>query len=354
MVAAIGKMSTPINEKNKREITQIATIAGNNDPTIGSYLADAFMKVGKDGVITIEEGKQSETTVDVVEGMQFDRGFLSPHFVTNQDEQTVEFEKAARFDSRREDFQRPGSLVPLLEAVSRANKPLLIIAEDVEGEALATLVVNKMRGILNVCAVKAPGYGDRRKAMLGDLAVLTGGNAIFKGLGVQLDSVKLSDLGTILIASLFQPTIRRLLAAKATRRPSQAGRRSIRKEIETTTSDYDKEKKRERLTKLAGGVAQIRVGGATETEMKDLGSSAATTPARRPGRGWKRASCPAAKWPSFDTRRPSTPCSSKAVKKKRQDRPQRTGSSAQGHCQQRRTRRSSCRPQKVRSLKKKE
>ena len=153
------------------------------------------MKVGKDGVITIEEGKQSETTVEVVEGMQFDRGFLSPHFVTNQDEQIVEFEKPLVL-IHEEKISSAKSLVPLLEAVSRASKPLLIIAEDVEGEALATLVVNKMRGILNVCAVKAPGYGDRRKAMLGDIAVLTGGNAIFKDLGVQLDSVKLSDLGT--------------------------------------------------------------------------------------------------------------------------------------------------------------
>ncbi len=191
---AIAKMATPINEKSKKEIMQVATIAGNNDPTIGSVLAEAFLKVGKDGVITVEEGRQSETYVEVVEGMQFDRGYLSPHFVTDQDSQTVELENALVL-IYEEKISNAKNLVPLLEAVSKANKPLLIIAEDVEGEALATLVVNKMRGILNVCAVKAPGYGDRRKAMLGDLAVLTAGTAIFKDLGIALDSVKLSDLG---------------------------------------------------------------------------------------------------------------------------------------------------------------
>ena len=194
MVEAIGKLSTPINDKNKTEIKQVATIAGNGDPTIGEVLADAFLKVGKDGVITIEEGKQSETTVEVVEGMQFDRGYLSPHFVTNQDDQTVVLENC-HILLYEEKISNAKNLVPLLEAISKAGKPLLIIAEDVEGEALATLVVNKMRGILSVCAVKAPGYGDRRKAMLGDIAVLTGGTAIFKDLGIQLDSVKLSDLG---------------------------------------------------------------------------------------------------------------------------------------------------------------
>ena len=167
----IEKMADPINEKDKKEITQVATIAGNGDPSIGGVLADAFIKVGKNGVITVEEGKQSETYVDVVEGMQFDRGFLSPHFVTNQDEQTVDFEKCLIL-IHEEKISSAKNLIPLLEAVSKAGKPLLIIAEDVEGEALATLVVNKLRGILNVCAVKAPGYGDRRKAMLGDIATL--------------------------------------------------------------------------------------------------------------------------------------------------------------------------------------
>ena len=173
-------MASPINEKDKKEITQVATIAGNNDPTIGAVLADAFVKVGKNGVITVEEGKQAETTVDVVEGMQFDRGFLSPHFVTNQDEQTVEFENC-RVLIHEEKISSAKNLIPLLEAVSKASKPLLIIAEDIEGEALATLVVNKLRGILNVVAVKAPGYGDRRKAMLGDIATLTGRERHFQG-----------------------------------------------------------------------------------------------------------------------------------------------------------------------------
>ena len=230
-------------------------------------LADAFMKVGKDGVITIEEGKQSETTVDVVEGMQFDRGYLSPHFVTNQDEQVVEFEKPLVL-IHEEKISSAKSLVPLLEAVSRASKPLLIIAEDVEGEALATLVVNKMRGILNVCAVKAPGYGDRRKAMLGDIAVLTGGNAIFKDLGVQLDSVKLSDLGSVdrVIISADDTT---MVGGRGDKKAITGRAEQIRREIETTTSDYDREKLEERLAKLAGGVAQISVGAATETEMKE-------------------------------------------------------------------------------------
>ncbi|MGW8258142.1 MAG: TCP-1/cpn60 chaperonin family protein, partial [Thermoguttaceae bacterium] len=191
----IEKMAVTINAKDKKEITQVASIAGNNDPEIGSVLADAFIKVGKNGVITVEEGKQAETYVEVVEGMQFDRGFISPHFVTDQEEQTVEFEGCSVL-IHEDKISSAKNLIPLLEAVSKAGKPLLIIAEDIEGEALATLVVNKLRGILNVCAVKAPGYGDRRKAMLGDIATLTGAQAIFKDLGVTLESVKLSDLGT--------------------------------------------------------------------------------------------------------------------------------------------------------------
>ena len=191
----ITKMAKPIDAKSKKEIQQVATIAGNNDPTIGAVLADAFLKVGKDGVITIEEGRGSETTVEVVEGMQFDRGFLSPHFVTNQDDVSVELENAAiLIYEGKISSNKP--LIPLLEEVSKAKRPLLIIAEDVEGEALATLVVNKLRGILQVCAVKAPGYGDRRKAIMGDIAVLTGGQAIFKDLGIELENVQLSDLGT--------------------------------------------------------------------------------------------------------------------------------------------------------------
>ncbi|MEQ8838175.1 MAG: molecular chaperone GroEL, partial [Lacipirellulaceae bacterium] len=191
---AIGKLADPIEVKNKKSLQQVATIAGNNDPSIGSVLAEAFAKVGKDGVITVDEGRGNETTVEVVEGMQFDRGFLSPHFVTNENDQTVELDNCLVLVFE-EKISNAKNLVPILEAVSKASKPLLIIAEDIEGEALATLVVNKMRGIVNVCAVKAPGYGDRRKAMLGDLAVLTGGTAIFKDLGIKLDGVQISDLG---------------------------------------------------------------------------------------------------------------------------------------------------------------
>jgi chaperonin GroEL len=270
-VAAVGdailKMATPINEKNKKEIEQVATIAGNNDPSIGKVLAEAFIKVGKDGVITIEEGKQSETTVEIVEGMQFDRGFLSPHFVTNQDSQTVELENALVL-IYEEKISQAKALVPLLEAISKANKPLLIIAEDVEGEALATLVVNKLRGILSVCAVKAPGYGDRRKAMLGDLAALTGGTAIFKDLGISLDSVKLTDLGKIKKVHITSENT--TIVGGAGKKEAIEGRvDQIRKEIEVTDSDYDREKLQERLAKLAGGVAQINCGAATETEMKE-------------------------------------------------------------------------------------
>ena len=267
VIKNIEKMAEPVSEKDKKELTQVATIAGNNDPTIGAVLADAFLKVGKNGVITVEEGKQSETYVEVVEGMQFDRGFLSPHFVTNQDEQTVEFEKCLIL-IHEEKISNAKNLVPLLEAVSKAGKPLVIIAEDVEGEALATLVVNKLRGILNVAAVKAPGYGDRRKAMLGDIATLTGAQAIFKDLGVSLESIKLSDLGTA--KQVLIDSENTTIVGGAGAKSAIDGRvEQIRKEIETTTSDYDKEKLQERLAKLAGGVAQIHVGAATETEMKE-------------------------------------------------------------------------------------
>lgn len=267
VIEAVKKMAAPINEKNKKEIAQVATIAGNNDPSIGAVLADAFMKVGKNGVITVEEGRQSETTVDVVEGMQFDRGFLSPHFVTNQDEQTCELEKCLVL-VHEDKISNARNLIPLLEAVSKSGKPLLVIAEEVEGEALATLVVNKLRGILNVCAVKAPGYGDRRKAMLGDIATLTGAQAIFKDLGVTLESIKVSDLGTAkkVVITADDTTI---IGGAGDKSAIDGRADQIRAEIETTTSDYDREKLQERLAKLAGGVAQINVGAATETEMKE-------------------------------------------------------------------------------------
>ncbi|MDO4586850.1 MAG: chaperonin GroEL [Planctomycetia bacterium] len=264
---AIVKTAIPVNEKSKKEIAQIATIAGNNDSSIGQILAEAFLKVGKNGVITVDEGKHFETYVDVVEGMQFDRGFLSPHFVTDQDEQTVEFEDPLIL-VYEDKISTAKSLVPLLEAISKQSKPLLIIAEDIEGEALATLVVNKLRGVLKVAAVKAPGYGDRRKAMLGDIAVLTGANAIFKDLGIQLDAVKLSDLGKAskVIISSDSTTI---VNGAGSKQEIENRVNQIRQEIETTTSSYDKEKLQERLAKLAGGVAQIKVGAATETELKE-------------------------------------------------------------------------------------
>ena len=263
----ISKLAVPINEKNKKEIQQIATIAGNNDPTIGSVLSEAFVKVGKDGVITVEEGRGSETTVEVVEGMQFDRGYLSPHFVTDQDAQVCELENCLIL-LHEEKVSSVKKLVPLLEAVSKANKPLLIIAEDVEGEALATLVVNKMRGILNVCAVKAPGYGDRRKAIMGDLGALTGATPIFKDLGIDLESVKLSDLGKVKRVKITSENTT-FVSGAGNKEAIEGRTEQIRAEIDATDSDYDREKLQERLAKLAGGVAQINCGAATETEMKE-------------------------------------------------------------------------------------
>ena len=263
----INKMAQPIDQKSKKEIKQIATIAGNNDPTIGDVLAEAFLKVGKDGVITVEEGRGSETFVDVVEGMQFDRGYLSPHFVTNQDDVSVELDNpyVLIFEEK---ISSNKALIPLLEAVSKSKKPLLIIAEDVEGEALATLVVNKMRGILQCCAVKAPGYGDRRKAIMGDLGVLTGGQVIFKDLGIDLEGIQLKDLGKLKKVKITsEETI--FVGGGGKKEEIAARVAQIRQEIENTDSDYDKEKLQERLAKLAGGVAQINVGAVTETEMKE-------------------------------------------------------------------------------------
>jgi chaperonin GroEL len=265
--AEISKLSKPIDEKNKADIKQVATIAGNNDPEIGQVLADAFTKVGKDGVITVEEGRSNETYVDVVEGMQFDRGFLSPHFVTNQDDVTVELNDCYLL-LFEEKISTNKKLIPLLEAASKSSKPLLIIAEDVEGEALATLVVNKMRGILQVAAVKAPGYGDRRKAILGDIATLCGGQAIFKDLGIDLESVKLTDLGRAKKVHITSEATT-IVGGGGKKDAINARVEQIRREIGNTDSDYDREKLQERLAKLVGGVAQINVGAATETEMKE-------------------------------------------------------------------------------------
>ncbi|MDO5554950.1 MAG: chaperonin GroEL [Planctomycetia bacterium] len=264
---AIVKSATPVNDKSKKELTQVASIAANNDPAVGQFLAEAFIKVGKNGVITIEEGKQFETYVDVVEGMQFDRGFLSPHFVTDQDSQEVDFEDALVL-VYEDKISTAKSLVPLLEALSKQNKPLLIVAEDIEGEALATLVVNKLRGIIKVCAVKAPAYGDRRKAMLGDIATLTGAKAIYKDLGVALESVQMADLGRA--KKIIITGDNTTMVGGAGKKEDIDGRvAQIKAEIETTTSSYDKEKLQERLAKLAGGVAQIHVGAATESELKE-------------------------------------------------------------------------------------
>ena len=267
VVEHLKKLAKPINEKSKKELETVASIAGNNDMTIGSKLAEAFLKVGKDGVITIEEGRQVETEIDLVEGMQFERGYLSPHFVTDEDAQEVVLENC-RILIYEEKISNARDLVPLLEKISKNNLQLLIIAEDLEGEALATLVVNKMRGILKVAAVKAPGYGDRRKAMLEDLAVLTGGKAIFKDLGVKLENIELSDLGVAkkIIIDAENTTV----VQGAGKKDAIQGRcAQIRAEVEKTESEYDREKLQERLAKLAGGVAQINVGAATETAMKE-------------------------------------------------------------------------------------
>jgi chaperonin GroEL len=253
--------------KDKEEIKQVATVSANWDTTIGEIIADAMDKVGKDGTITVEEAKSIETTLDVVEGMQFDKGYLSPYFVTN-----AESMEARQSDAYILIYEKKVSslkdLLPILEKVAKAGKPLLIIAEDVEGEALATLVVNKLRGTLNVCAVKAPGFGDRRKAMLEDIAILTGGRCITEDLGLKLENIPLEDLGRA--KSVVIDKENTTIVEGYGKAPEIQGRvNQIRRQIEETTSDYDREKLQERLAKLAGGVAVINVGAATETEMKE-------------------------------------------------------------------------------------
>jgi len=267
VVEALKKMSKPVKANDKESIARVASIAANNDPEVGEILADALLKVGKDGVITVEEGRHVTTEVTLVEGMQFDRGFLSPHFITDEEHQEVVLENC-RILIHEEKISSAKSLVPVLEAVSKAGVPLLVIAEDVEGEALATLVVNKMRGIVKVAAVKAPGYGDRRKAMLEDIAVLTGGRAFFKDLGIKLENVQLSDLGK---ARKIRIDADKTIVVEGSGKKSDISGRAeqIRREIDVTDSEYDREKLQERLAKLAGGVAQINVGAATETEMKE-------------------------------------------------------------------------------------
>jgi len=262
---AIDKLAKPVKEP--AEIQQVAAVASNNDAAIGKDIAEAMDKVGKDGVITAEEGKGIETEVDVVEGMQLDRGFLSAHFVTNAEEMVCEFDKPYVLLHEKK-LSTIKSLIPLLEKVSKAGKPLLIIAEDVEGEALATLVVNKLRGVMQVCAVKAPGFGDRRKAMLEDIAIMTGGEVIFEDLGIELDSVEINQLGSAKRIRIDADATTILEGAGDTSR-IKARAEQLRKDAESTTSDYDREKLQERLAKLVGGVAEIRVGAASETEMKE-------------------------------------------------------------------------------------
>ncbi len=267
VIEALGKMSKPVKATDRESIAKVAAIAGNNNSEIGEILADALMKVGKDGVITVEEGRHVTTEVELVEGMQFDRGYLSPHFITDDDEQEVVFDNC-RILLHEEKISSAKQMVPLLEAISKGGVPLLIIAEDVEGEALATLVVNKMRGIVKVAAVKAPGYGDRRKAMMEDIAILTGGKAFFKDLGIKLENVQLSDLGK---AKRIRIDANKTIIVEGGGKKSDITGRveQIRREIDGTESEYDREKLQERLAKLAGGVAQINVGAATETEMKE-------------------------------------------------------------------------------------
>ena len=253
--------------KDSHEIAQVATVSANWDTTIGQIIADAMDKVGKDGTITVEEAKSIETTLDVVEGMQFDKGYLSPYFVTNAENLEVVLENAYILIHEKK-ISSLKDMLPLLEKVAKAGKPLLIIAEDVEGEALATLVVNKLRGTLQVAAVKAPGFGDRRKAMLEDIAVLTGGRCITEDLGIKLENISLDDLGRAkrIVIDKENTTI---IEGEGKNSDIQGRVTQIRRQIEETTSDYDREKLQERLAKLAGGVAVINVGAATETEMKE-------------------------------------------------------------------------------------
>jgi len=265
VVAELGKISKKVSDSS--EIAQVATVSANWDKTIGQIIADAMEKVGKDGTITVEEAKSIETTLDVVEGMQFDKGYLSPYFATNAEAMEAILENAYILIHEKK-ISSLKDLLPLLEKVAKGGRPLLIIAEDVEGEALATLVVNKLRGTLQVCAVKAPGFGDRRKSMLEDIAVLTGGRCITEDLGIKLESITLDDLGKAkrIVVEKEATTI---VEGEGKSKDIQGRVAQIRRQIEETTSDYDREKLQERLAKLAGGVAVINVGAATETEMKE-------------------------------------------------------------------------------------
>ncbi len=263
----LASLAKPIDIAKAKDVINIASVSANNDVEIGKIMADAFQRVGKDGVITVEEGKSFETTVEFVEGMQFDRGYLSPHFATDTENMLCELKKPFIL-VHEEKISNVAKLVPLLEKVAKVKRPLLIIAEDVESEALATLVVNKLRGILEVAAVKAPGYGDRRKAMLQDIAVLTGAEPIFKDLGIEMENISVKQLGQAKKVTIDNDDT--IIVEGAGSQDAISGRiKQIKDEIEVTTSDYDREKLQERLAKLTGGVAQINVGAATEAEMKE-------------------------------------------------------------------------------------
>ena len=265
LVAELHKISKPV--KDTKEIAQVATVSANWDKEIGKIIADAMDKVGKDGTITVEEAKSIETTLDVVEGMQFDKGYLSPYFVTDPEAMTATLDNAYILINEKK-ISNLKDMLPLLEKVAKSGKPLLIIAEDIEGEALATLVVNKLRGTLNTVAVKAPGFGDRRKAMLEDIAILTGGRVITEDLGIKLENVDLADLGKA--KRLVIEKENTIIVEGGGKKDAIQGRvGQIKRQIDETTSDYDREKLQERLAKLAGGVAVIHVGAATETEMKE-------------------------------------------------------------------------------------
>ena len=265
VVAELHKLARPCTERT--EIAQVATISANSDRAIGEVIATAMEKVGRDGTITVEEAKSIETTLDVVEGMQFDKGYLSPYFVTDPESMEVVLEDAYVLIHEKR-IAALQDLLPLLQIVAKGGKPLLIIAEDVEGEALAALVVNKIRGTLNVCAVKAPGFGDRRKAILEDIAVLTGGRCLTEDLGVKLENVTVADLGRAKRIKVDRETTT-LVEGAGSASDIQGRVRQLRHQIEETTSDYDREKLQERLAKLSGGVAVVKVGAATETEMKE-------------------------------------------------------------------------------------
>ncbi len=264
-VAELAKISKKVNDRE--EIRQVATVSANWDETIGNIIADAMDKVGKDGTITVEEAKSIETTLDVVEGMQFDKGYLSPYFATNAEAQEAILEDAYVLIHEKK-ISNLQEFLPLLQTVAKSGKPLLVIAEEVEGEALAALVVNKIRGTINVCAVKAPGFGDRRKAMLEDIAILTGGRCITEDLGLKLENLQISDLGKAkrIVVDKENTTI---VEGSGKSSDIQGRVKQIRRQIDETTSDYDREKLQERLAKLAGGVAVIRVGGSTEVEVKE-------------------------------------------------------------------------------------